>query len=108
MGGEGVVCEGYCEDGRQWSGDFFWSDPWLGGVPLSVRYRRLFDLSLNRFSTVEVMRDLGCGDGGAAWSWRRQLWAWEEELLEEYVALYFMTLSCSLTSQISGCGGPTQ
>ncbi|MCI63321.1 helicase-like protein, partial [Trifolium medium] len=25
----------------------------------------------------------GWGDEGAAWSWRRQLWAWEEALLEE-------------------------
>ncbi|MCI63124.1 cysteine-rich receptor-like protein kinase, partial [Trifolium medium] len=24
----------------------FWTDSWLGGVPLSVRYRCLFDLSL--------------------------------------------------------------
>ncbi|GAU35817.1 hypothetical protein TSUD_155920 [Trifolium subterraneum] len=42
------------------SGDetFFWSDQWLGGVPLS-------------------------GVGGVAWLWRRQLWAWEEEMLEE-------------------------
>ncbi|MCI66906.1 hypothetical protein A2U01_0088164, partial [Trifolium medium] len=29
------------------------------------------------------MSDLGWGDGGAVWLWRRQLWAWEEELLEE-------------------------
>ncbi|MCI55421.1 hypothetical protein A2U01_0076672, partial [Trifolium medium] len=26
-------------------------------------------------STVAVMSDLGWGDGGAAWSWCRQLWA---------------------------------
>ncbi|MCI43573.1 protein kinase, partial [Trifolium medium] len=54
---------------------FFWSDPWLGGIPLSVRYRHLFDLSLNKSSTVAVMSDLGWGVGGAAWSWRCQLWA---------------------------------
>ncbi|WJX67068.1 hypothetical protein P8452_51564 [Trifolium repens] len=29
------------------------------------------------------MRELGWGEGGAAWAWRRQLWAWEEELLGE-------------------------
>jgi hypothetical protein len=29
----------------------FWSDLWLGGVPLSVRYPRLFDLSLHRLSS---------------------------------------------------------
>jgi hypothetical protein len=31
----------------------FWSDPWLGGVPLSVRFSRLFDLSLHRSCTVD-------------------------------------------------------
>ncbi|GAU22859.1 hypothetical protein TSUD_282260 [Trifolium subterraneum] len=63
--------------------NFFWSDAWIGGVPLSVRYRRLFYLSLNRLSTVVVMSDLGWGAGGAACVWRLQLWVWEEEMLEE-------------------------
>jgi len=26
---------------------------------------------------------LGWDEGGGAWRWRRQLWAWEEELVEE-------------------------
>jgi hypothetical protein len=52
----------------------FWLDPWLGDVPLSVRYRRLFDLSLYRSSTVAAMSDLGWESGGAAWAWRRALW----------------------------------
>jgi hypothetical protein len=30
------------------------------------------------------MSELGWGEGGAAWVWRRQLWAWEEELLGEF------------------------
>ncbi|MCI03096.1 heat-shock protein [Trifolium medium] len=68
---------------------FFLSDPWLGSVPLSVRFRRLFDLSLNRSSTVAVMSELGWGVGGAAWLWRRRLWAWEEEMLEECRSLLF-------------------
>ncbi|MCI09288.1 kinesin-like protein, partial [Trifolium medium] len=53
------------------------------GFPLSVKYRRLFDLSLHKSSTVAAMRDLGWEAGGAAWSWRRQLWAWEDEMLRE-------------------------
>ncbi|MCI86655.1 hypothetical protein A2U01_0107936, partial [Trifolium medium] len=28
------------------------------------------------------MSDLGWGARGATWSLRRQLWAWEEEMLE--------------------------
>ncbi|MCI46299.1 receptor-like protein kinase ANXUR2, partial [Trifolium medium] len=30
---------------------------------------------------------LGWGAGWATWVWRRQLWAWEEELMEECQAL---------------------
>ncbi|PNX70465.1 receptor-like kinase, partial [Trifolium pratense] len=53
------------------------------GVSLSVRYRYLFDLSLNKLSTVVVMRCLGWKEGGAAWSWRRRLREWGEEMLGE-------------------------
>jgi hypothetical protein len=62
---------------------FFWRDPWLGEAPLSVRYMRLFDLSLFKSSTVAEMRDLGWEARGAAWTWRQQLWVWEEELSGE-------------------------
>ncbi|MCI53375.1 protein kinase, partial [Trifolium medium] len=62
---------------------FFWTDPLLGGVPLSVRFRRLFELSTYQTSSVADMCALGWEAGGAAWQWRCPLWAWEEELLGE-------------------------
>jgi hypothetical protein len=37
----------------------FWSDPWLGGIPLAERFPRLFSLSLNKSSMVAAMFDLG-------------------------------------------------
>ncbi|GAU43191.1 hypothetical protein TSUD_300780 [Trifolium subterraneum] len=55
----------------------------VGGVPLSMKYRRLFDWSLNKHMTVAEMRGLGWDGGGATWLWRRQLWVWEDELLVE-------------------------
>ena len=55
----------------------------LNYVQLCHRFSRLFDLSLNKSSTVAEMFSLGWEVGGAAWSWRRQLWEWEEELLGE-------------------------
>jgi len=61
----------------------FWQDRWLGDVPLCRRFSRLFNLSLNKSSTVAEMFSLGWEVGGAAWSWRRRLWEWEEELLGE-------------------------
>lgn len=43
---------------------YFWTDPWLGGVALSVRFRRLHDLSVNKNRTVEEMFAKGWGEGG--------------------------------------------
>jgi hypothetical protein len=37
----------------------FWSDLWLGGIPLAERFPRLFSLSLNKSSMVAAMFDLG-------------------------------------------------
>ncbi|MCI98192.1 receptor-like protein kinase ANXUR2, partial [Trifolium medium] len=51
--------------------------------PLCVRFRRLFDLAVNKSSTVAELFTLGWGTGGEAWLLRRQLWAWEEEMLGE-------------------------
>jgi len=48
----------------------FWVDKWLGEVPLQVRFRRLFDLSENKWLTVAQMFELGWGEGGEAWKWR--------------------------------------
>ncbi|MCH95243.1 cysteine-rich receptor-like protein kinase, partial [Trifolium medium] len=50
----------------------FWTDPWLGGVPLRVLFGRLFELSNCQTSTVAVMYALGWEEGGVAWQWRRQ------------------------------------
>jgi hypothetical protein len=48
----GWVAEGV--ERRVGSGEetFYWPDTWLGGVPLSERYRRLSNLSLYKSSTV--------------------------------------------------------
>ncbi|GAU10332.1 hypothetical protein TSUD_422680, partial [Trifolium subterraneum] len=60
---------------------------WLDGIPLCERFQRLFDLSVNKSSTVAECFSLGWGVGGEVWAWRRQLWAWEEELVVECQAL---------------------
>ncbi|PNY03231.1 cysteine-rich receptor-like protein kinase, partial [Trifolium pratense] len=44
----------------------FLTNLWLGGVPLSVRYSRLFDLSNNKTSSVADMCELGWKEEGAA------------------------------------------
>ena len=59
----------------------FWVDGWLGGVAFSVRFSRLYDLSLDREVSVSDMFQGGWGIDGAAWRWRRRLFVWEEEML---------------------------
>jgi len=66
------------------SSTFFWYDRWLGDVPLRTQFSRLFDLANNKLCTVADMCALGWEVGGEAWSWRRRLWAWEEEMVVEF------------------------
>jgi hypothetical protein len=48
---------------------FFWTDPWLEGVPLCDRFRRLFELAVDQSSTVAEMCCLGWEVGEEAWMW---------------------------------------
>ncbi|GAU21951.1 hypothetical protein TSUD_110910 [Trifolium subterraneum] len=67
----------------------FWDDPWLGeGFVLRERFPRLAGLSAEPGISVGALYRRGWGVGGAGWSWRHQLFAWEEELLEECCALF--------------------
>lgn len=58
---------------------FFWTDNWVGGVPLKVQFPRLFDLAVEKWVTVKEMEGRGWMDGGGAWEWSKRLLAWEEE-----------------------------
>ena len=60
-----------------------WLDRWVGDVPLSVCYCRLYDLCDDKLCTVAQMFGREWEVGDEAWRWRRRLWVWEEELLEE-------------------------
>jgi hypothetical protein len=55
------------------SDTYFWTDPWVGGRPLSERFGRLFDLADTKRCTVAEMFSLGWEAEGEAWVWRRQL-----------------------------------
>lgn len=41
----------------------FWYDRWIGETPFSVRFRHLFDLSLNKSCSVATMFHLGWEEG---------------------------------------------
>lgn len=70
-----VVGNGHCT--------YCWANNWVGRVPLRIKFRRLFDLALNRECTVEEMAVLGWEEGGNTWVWKRRLLAWEEECVRE-------------------------
>ncbi|PNX58434.1 DNA-directed RNA polymerase, partial [Trifolium pratense] len=95
------IREGDGESGGSWFGEhvlrrvgdgsdtLFWTDPWLDGSSLRERFGRLFELAETKSRTVAEMFHLGWGADGEAWEWRRQLRAWEEEMLGEYQSLLF-------------------
>ncbi|XP_024634413.1 uncharacterized protein [Medicago truncatula] len=61
----------------------------VGGrrVPFRVRFRRLFDLAIDKSCTVAHMFSSGWDVGGVGWRWSRRLWVWEEEMLGECTIL---------------------
>lgn len=63
---------------------------------MRVRFRRLFELVVDKLCTVSFMSELGWEESGAAWRWRwrRRLWICEKEMLRECV-----TLLCSVSLQ---------
>jgi len=62
---------------------FFWTDNWVGGIPLWDRFPRLFSLAEDRWATVAEMEGRGWTVGGGVWVCRRRLFAWEEESVVE-------------------------
>ncbi|CAJ2673056.1 unnamed protein product [Trifolium pratense] len=104
------IRDGGGEAGRGWfresvlrqvgdgSDTFFWTDPWVDGISLRERFGRLFDLAENKSVLVAEMFLRGWEAGGEAWEWRRQLRAWEEEMLGECQALL---LTISLQDHVS-------
>jgi hypothetical protein len=71
----------------------FWRDKWAAGVPLQVRFPRLFSISNQHNGSVASMRDPEAANG---WNfrWRRRLFEWESTLFNE---LLLLINSASLT-----------
>jgi len=91
-GGVGSGAGSWFEDNtRRVVGDsrntYFWTDNWVGGVPVGIKFPRLFEFSMNRECSVEEMAWLGWEEGGRVWVWWRRLLAWEEESVRECTAL---------------------
>lgn len=51
-------------DGRN---TLFWYDKWIGDIPLRMKFPRLFDLALEKESTVRDMERRSWGCEGRVW-----------------------------------------
>lgn len=91
-GGEGTRVGNWFEDYiRRVVGDakntFFWTNNWVGGVPLRNKFHQLFYLVVHRECSVADMTVLSWEEGGSGWVWRRGLLSWEEEFMREFCVL---------------------
>ncbi|GAU10246.1 hypothetical protein TSUD_418780 [Trifolium subterraneum] len=60
----------------------FWSTRWIGDVPLSVAFPRLFSLSNHQEAKISELCEFVGGSWVWSFSWRRPLFQWEEALVE--------------------------
>ncbi|XP_012575081.1 uncharacterized protein [Cicer arietinum] len=86
-----------------WNNTLFWKDSWLVGGVLREKFSRLFHLSLQQEENVEIMVKMLRREGIQGWRLRRQLFAWEEELMEQ-CRILLATFICKLMYLISGHG----
>ncbi|KAK2410379.1 hypothetical protein QL285_045745 [Trifolium repens] len=57
----------------------FWNDKWVGDLPLSVSFPRLFSLANDKEVTIGELVVVDGDRIGWNFSWRRRLFHWEEE-----------------------------
>jgi hypothetical protein len=57
----------------------FWIDKWVGDLPLSVSFPRLFSLAIDKEATIGNLVVVEGDRIGWNFSWRRRLFHWEEE-----------------------------
>jgi hypothetical protein len=65
----------------------FWNTKWVGDIPLALAFPRLYSLSNHKENMVRDFVDEDGGIRGWAFSWRRNLFHWEEERVEALVEL---------------------
>jgi hypothetical protein len=65
----------------------FWSDIWVGDVPLRDRFPRLFSISSQKEGSVADFRRVINGTFSWDFIWRRRFFVWEQDLLHELLAI---------------------
>ncbi|GAU26540.1 hypothetical protein TSUD_361730 [Trifolium subterraneum] len=59
----------------------FWTTKWMGNAPLALLFPRLFSLSNHKEGMVADFSEVVGEDRGWSFSWRRELFRWEEDLV---------------------------
>nr|KYP47723.1 Putative ribonuclease H protein At1g65750 family [Cajanus cajan] len=60
---------------------YFWEEDWLQGGRLSQRYNRLYLIAENKKAKISDLLVWRNGGPEWCWRWRRELFQWEEDLL---------------------------
>ncbi|GKV12444.1 hypothetical protein SLEP1_g23583 [Rubroshorea leprosula] len=71
-------------DGKE---TLFWQDVWIEGVSLKERFPRLFSLATNKSDSIAEVKGDSERVGEWQWSWRRNLFVWEHNLLQELTGI---------------------
>lgn len=64
-------------------GTRFWKDKWVGDEPLYSRFGRLFSIASDKNVTIHEKGVWVDGRWNWKWTWRRNLYSWEQLLLED-------------------------
>ncbi|GKV49842.1 hypothetical protein SLEP1_g56569 [Rubroshorea leprosula] len=67
------------------SDTLFWHNIWVGEIPFKEKYNRLFRISLDQEAVIVDMGSWNQGKWEWEWRWRRNLFVWENELLQELI-----------------------
>ncbi|GKV19246.1 hypothetical protein SLEP1_g29532 [Rubroshorea leprosula] len=75
--------EGFVKRVGEGKDTFFWDDMWVGDVNLKENFPRLYSITTNKNVKVAELGEWCEGVWVWKWNWRRDLFAWELDLLQE-------------------------
>ncbi|MCI28346.1 hypothetical protein A2U01_0049546, partial [Trifolium medium] len=65
----------------------FWNERWVGNQSLRACFPRLFSMSTQQYSKISEMGRMGVDGWRWDLTWRREFFAWEEPIFQEFLAV---------------------
>ncbi|GLT51274.1 hypothetical protein SLA2020_246950 [Shorea laevis] len=81
--GDGWLGGGFVKQIGNGKKTHFWEDVWVGEVRLREKYPRLYSLATNKRVKVAELGEWSEGVWSWKWDWRRDLFVWETDLVQE-------------------------